>query len=75
MTHIEYKTPDGKTKQEKCADLREALEKGYMRATELPLDPVCLPIVSVFDNRGFVTKIDRHTILSRECVASAHSKE
>lgn len=65
MTHIEYRTQDG-VKKKKCKDLGEALRLGYEQAMDMPLDPHILPEVSVFDNHGFVVRIDKLKIINRD---------
>jgi hypothetical protein len=67
---IEYRTPDG-MKVEKCADLKSALEIGYERAMSLPLDPNHIPEVSVFDDKGFVIRIEKLKIINREMAQAA----
>ncbi len=59
MTHFEYRTRVDGTIKVKCDTLKEAIERGYDTAETLPLDPDYLPCVSVFDEHGFVLKIDR----------------
>lgn len=56
---IEYKTRVEGAVVINVSDLKTALEYGYKVATTMPLDPDYLPIVSVFDQHGFVAKIDR----------------
>lgn len=61
----EHKTRADGTLIYHTEDLKGALERAYKVAETMPLDPDYLPVVSVFDEHGFVTKIDRVAIEKR----------